>query len=738
MGHRKSWITTRSINHSPMKTVSFSLARSVSIAPLIILVLALVMPTAGSSATFADPNLEAAVRSTLGKPTGDLTLTDMLALRALGAPQRQITSLVGLELALNLEYLDLENNAISDLTPLAGLSALQNLFLDNNQLTSGAPLAGLTNLMALTLNYNSIHDVSWLAGLSHLQSLGLMFNPLDSAAAVAGLTSLTDLRLNGTGTSEVSFLRGLSNLTQLGLGDNGISDSSPLAGLTKLEFLGFGGNPGANLEVLSGLTNLKTLYLFSDGISDVSFLGGLRNLTWLRLADNQISDVSPLAGLTKLQYLDLSYNSLANGAPLAGLTALQGLELEHNRIPSLNFAQNMSALTNLDVSNNQVTNINALLNLMNLSSVTLNGNLLDLAVGSPSANVIQALQNRGVTVDTTAQSMPYVPTKGTYSGLFYAGDAFTHSNSGSITLTTTVQRKYTGKLQLGGGSYGFNGTFKPDGTVSTTVKRGKQPMLLLNLAMQGTDYATGTVSASGETWTADLLANRVMFDGRTSRSLQAGRYTLALEGSNSPALPAGNGYGTLTVNPAGRLSLVGSLADGTRFSQSAWVSAYGQWPLYIRLYSGKGSVLSWMSFTDGQTLGGDLAWSKPAGKTKRYPAGFAWITQAAGARYNAPGRGTNAFGMTGSSLTLTLAGGDLKASLASQFTLNAKNQVKALPASNTLRLSFNPAKGLFSGRMADPATHTGVAFGGVILQNQTNGFGYFLGTSTSGQVLLGQ
>ena len=103
---------------------------------------------------FADPHLKAVVEETLW--ISDPTPEDMLGLTSLAAEDRGITSLTGLEYALNLERLWIRWNRISDLSPLAGLTNLR--FLDghgNDVISDISPLAGLTNLETLILRYNS-------------------------------------------------------------------------------------------------------------------------------------------------------------------------------------------------------------------------------------------------------------------------------------------------------------------------------------------------------------------------------------------------------------------------------------------------------------------------------------------------------------------------------------------------------------------------------------------------------
>lgn len=95
-------------------------------------------------------------------------------------------------------------------------------------------------------------------------------------------------------------------------------------------------------------------------------------------------------------------------------------------------------------------------------------------------------------------------------------------------------------------------------------------------------------------------------------------------------------------------------------------------------------------------------------------------------------------GSANSSLTLTLEGGNLSRTVTSQITLNANNQANDA-SGKKVNLTFTPATGLFSGSVPNPdAPRKTVSFNGVVLQSQTNGWGYFLGTNQSGQVFLGR
>ena len=199
--------------------------------------------------------------------------------------------------------------------------------------------------------------------------------------------------------------------------------------------------------------------------------------------------------------------------------------------------------------------------------------------------------------------------------------------------------------------------------------------------------------------------------------------------------PGGDSYGTLVVDGAGRVNFSASLADGTKITQSGGVSRYGQWPLYVPLYRGQGSIFSWMNFTNSATadLSGDLVWYKPASSAKYYGAGFNYEDLARGSKYNR--LASAGFGLGLADAYVVLEGGELAQSITNHVSIGANNRVTNL-SSNKLSLSFTTSSGAFKGTVVDPATLKRIQFSGVVLQDRGSGTGLFLGTSQSGRVSL--
>ena len=336
--------------------------------------------------TIPDDALAAAVRAALRIAPGDPILPDAMArLTRLTASRKGITSLSGLDQAGLLEILDVgQNNEISDLTPLSGLTNLKVLDLADNNITAISALSGLTTLQTLDLRNNDVTNTARLSTMTHLKNLYVRGNAnLESLKQLVKLTaagtrvditlprpvtfrdeylaaqlrealnSLSGFTLQDddpifpedmamlrdfeastpTSGEEIVNLTGLetaTGLTSLNLSDNQIVSLSPLARLMNLKTLNLSSNSISSLSSLSGLTGLTTLNLSDNNISSVSSLSRLISLTDLNLSDNRITSVSSLSGLTSLTDLNLSNNSIRDVLPLAVLSSLETLNLDGN------------------------------------------------------------------------------------------------------------------------------------------------------------------------------------------------------------------------------------------------------------------------------------------------------------------------------------------------------------------------------------------------------------------------
>ena len=316
---------------------------------------------------FEDANLKAAVETELVIPNP--TAADMMNLTYLQATFKGITSLVGIEYAHNLQFIDFWQNPISDLSPLANLTNLQSIYMASNQIGNLIPLTGLKILKALYLNNNQII----------------------SLAPVAGLYNLEELDLYKTQIVDITPLTNLINLEYLWLGFNQINNISSLSDLTKLQYLSLYKNQITDISPLDKLVNLRVLYLSYNRIDDISPLADLTKMQRLDLDDVNISDLIPLAGMTEMQRLNVSRNPIDNHTPLTGMTKLQELGLWYNQISDISFLSGLTNLSYLRLDNNQFSNLSPIAGLTNLQDLRLNYNLINDLSPLTQLNKLQKL-----------------------------------------------------------------------------------------------------------------------------------------------------------------------------------------------------------------------------------------------------------------------------------------------------------------------------------------------------------
>ena len=267
-----------------------------------------------------DPNLRAAIAEELGKsPNAPITVAEIERLGSLDARNRDIHDLTGIQFAINLNKLILNDNQISDLLPIASLINMRELRLNGNPLSDLSSLKGLKNLTHLWFNRTPVSDLSSLTGLINLELLEFWGTNVFDLSPLARLINLESLVFEGENVSDLSQVAGLINLKRINAGwGTPISDLSPLAGLTKLERIHINAAKVSDLTPLAGLTDLQGLGFQENDISDISPLAGLTKLTSMNLGGNNISDISPLAGLTNLKWLVIQGNQISDISPLEG------------------------------------------------------------------------------------------------------------------------------------------------------------------------------------------------------------------------------------------------------------------------------------------------------------------------------------------------------------------------------------------------------------------------------------
>jgi hypothetical protein len=283
------------------------------------------------SIIFKDPNLEAAMRDRLDKPSGDIYTSDLETLDWLVLDGGDITDLSGLEYCVNLTKLTVRYNEVADIAPVAALKKLEQLYIEYTPVQDISAVAGLTSLTRLYLDNNRIVDITPVNDLTKLEYLFLDNNSahettkLRNIGALSKLNKMLKLSLRKNQIADVSALAGMSGLIYLDIEDNHIADISALESLTCMEILWAENNEITDISAIAGWTKVNSIDFSYNQVADIAVLAGLSTLWFVMLDANQISDISALAanqGLGQGDALSLAGNLLDHNCdPAQGNTA---------------------------------------------------------------------------------------------------------------------------------------------------------------------------------------------------------------------------------------------------------------------------------------------------------------------------------------------------------------------------------------------------------------------------------
>jgi internalin A len=221
-----------------------------------------------------------------------------------------ITNYAALQQLPNLTGLSLKGNNLdaAALGVLGGLHEMRILELDECQLdnTDLGHLSDLTNLYHLVLNDNGITDISTLSGLTGLLVLKLGDSPtvvgnnaITDLDPIKNMTGLQTLILGGNNiganqAANLDVLDDLGNLVSLDLDDNGLTSVGSLASLLKLDVLTLRYNrlSPTTVNTFKTYPNGLALYLQQNCLNSTDVKSGWPAYITIDTSGNQCSLVS--------------------------------------------------------------------------------------------------------------------------------------------------------------------------------------------------------------------------------------------------------------------------------------------------------------------------------------------------------------------------------------------------------------------------------------------------------------
>lgn len=335
--------------------------------------------------TFADANIETAVREKLGAsadtvlytndlwtikefevPEGAQSLADLRhfafaeRLTVSKAPSGQLSHISGLA---NLKELIISQTAVSadELPTIGRLPALEKLTLNGCSLSTVTGLDTAKNLIYLDLSDNAIRNITPLSSLQRLQEINLSHNALNDLSALSGLSALTKLDVSYNNLTTLSPITSISSLKWLDAGNNSVAELTDFQKLTALEHLTLSYNSITDISSVSSCAELRLLNISNNALTDVSVLANLNNLADLDFSNNKVTKLPQWKTDCALVNIDGSYNLLDTLEPLKGLKRLNNVFMDYNKeISSVKALASCPVLIQVNVYGTKVTQVSSL------------------------------------------------------------------------------------------------------------------------------------------------------------------------------------------------------------------------------------------------------------------------------------------------------------------------------------------------------------------------------------------
>ena len=341
-----------------------------------------------------DIHLKEALLQSLQKDSSyKIRKSDLEKITVLDAPSKEICSIDVLKYCINLSYLNLSNNCIKDISPLAKLSSLEKLNLENQIIKLNEESFSTDAIIKNPIINLSKSPVKLISNISssgkyYLETNYIIWNNLNENSLVS-YNFFEDITLGNTtspysGTVSKQFnYDPYININDLNL-KAAILDSL---------------NKDSDYCIKkSDLTNLETLEASSKEIASIDELKYCINLRFLDLSKNEIKNISPLAGLNKLESLNLSDQTIKLSSESFSTTAIaENPIINLNNTPVTGITDiygegSYSPETNLVIWHNLTEDTNAYFNfseniVLGEKSTAFNGKVIKEFIYDPYINI---------------------------------------------------------------------------------------------------------------------------------------------------------------------------------------------------------------------------------------------------------------------------------------------------------------------------------------------------------------
>lgn len=299
-------------------------------------------------------------------PEGATTLSDLTYLPFLenltisNGPSQELKVLSSLANLVSLTITD-TTVASEELSYIGSLPKLEKLTLSNCSLSTTAGLEKAINLTFLDLNNNTIRNIDALYSMPNLQQINLQQNALTDLSALSGLKNLQELNVSFNSLTSLVPLSSCSKLTWLNARNNLLTDIAQIDKLTELNYLDVSYNNIVDISSLSACTKLVLLNVSNNSLTDITSISPLINLSTLYFSHNQVEALPEFQKDSKLIEIDGSHNLITTLEPLRELDMLNNVYMDYNpELDSVEPLANCHVLILVNVYGTKVTEVEIL------------------------------------------------------------------------------------------------------------------------------------------------------------------------------------------------------------------------------------------------------------------------------------------------------------------------------------------------------------------------------------------
>ncbi|MBT7123380.1 MAG: hypothetical protein HN948_10275, partial [Clostridia bacterium] len=394
-----------------------------------------IFTTLKAAVNIPDPNLKALLRDAAGMQSGQIMYKEDMKYVSgiLDFSGQNIENLEGLQHCKNIERLNLNDNNISSMVDMNGMTNLEFISFDGNSFTKlPSEFYYSPKLHTLSMRNNpitSVSDAYYMSG--SLISIDLTGCELTAFPPEFTYHQLKELFLSGNPIGALSqYMTSLSGLEILHA-DN--------CGLTELP------------ESLYEMDNLRELSLAGNNISSLSAsIKKLTKLEALNLLNNKLTELpNEIQSMQSLKYLILDNNRLTSLPMQIANAPLEYLSARNNAIAIFPYTLCQSTkIQTIDLMLNNITELPYIFDQSNFSYISLTFNRLDITPGSATRSQLDSLGGTTVKYEPQLTAPTGLKTDAAHDSVTISWDACPTGMYSTGALHVDSYKVYLGNTLL--------------------------------------------------------------------------------------------------------------------------------------------------------------------------------------------------------------------------------------------------------------------------------------------------